>query len=442
MELPINQVICGDSVEVMKDFPADSIDLVVTSPPYWGLRDYGIDGQIGLEDHPQKYIDELVNVARQIRRVLKKSGSFYLNLGDTYFSTMGNNSTFSKDTTVKGSRERRHYEHKIKQSNWLQPKQLMLIPSRVAIALQEDGWILRNDIVWYKPNHMPSSGKDRLTCSWEHVFHFVKSRKYFYDLDAIRKPHKLDANQMEYRKKLWASRGKDTTFQFSKEKRQKSENGYAIGRRHSGYFDADGSPRFNLKGKNPGDVRKIETTAQFFIEKGSGGNVNLPSPEHPKGKNPGDFWKINTQPFKGAHFAVFPEKLIGPIVKAGCPEWICRKCGKPRTRITKRVKLKPRIINGAESGIQYSSGEKGFVQKGTRMGDSIHETIGFSDCGCGAGFHGGIVLDPMCGSGTALLVAHKLGRRWIGIDLKQDYVKMAKNRLTKECSQHLGDFCG
>jgi len=411
-ELPVNQILCGDCIQVMNEFPKASVDLVVTSPPYWGLRDYGVDGQIGLEDHPNKYIESLVLVARQIRRVLKKSGSFYLNLGDTYFGKLGfteeyaNKKQWHPEKPLRGNCK--------KDGKWLQPKQLMLIPSRTAIALQEDGWVLRNDIVWFKPNHMPSSVTDRLTNSWEHVFHFVKARKYFYDLDAIRKPHKVcgvtDKRPMGVlRQKLYPN-----------SRYNKSDDSHLAQFQYKGKFEGSkdaelfGSPRARTqrdyqytgkgnpnnkrlgagrqvrgecgdnkkrhlgcepKGKNPGDIRKIEQTAEFFIQKGSGGNVNLPASTHPQGKNPSDFWKITTKPFNGAHFAVFPPNLIKPIIKSSCPK-------------------------------------------------------------------NGVVLDPFCGSGTALVVAHKLGRKWVGIDLNPKYKEIALKRLESvgAFSKKLMDF--
>lgn len=184
-----NKVIQHNSLE---PFPLEdtSIDAVITSPPYWGLRDYGCNGQIGLEKHPSEYINHLVSVGKEIKRVLKKTGSFYLNLGDTY---CGGGKNKPSQTVGKNN----SYQYGGVQPNcnldfdggWLQPKQLMLIPVRVAIALQDDGWVLRNDIIWHKPNPMPSSVKDRLNCTFEHVFHFVKSRKYYYNLDMIREPH-------------------------------------------------------------------------------------------------------------------------------------------------------------------------------------------------------------------------------------------------------------
>ncbi|GAI31025.1 unnamed protein product, partial [marine sediment metagenome] len=159
-------------------------------------------GQLGLEPHPNMYIDHLVMICREIRRVLKKSGSFYLNLGDTYCgSGCGTNDyRTEKSKSIQGIGKNKNLyktggiSAKLKyDSCWLQPKQLMLMSSRVAIALQDDGWILRNDIIWHKPNPMPSSVKDRLNNTFEHVFHFVKSKKYYYDLDAIRIPHKTES---------------------------------------------------------------------------------------------------------------------------------------------------------------------------------------------------------------------------------------------------------
>ena len=257
-ELPVNKVVIGDCLEVMQGWPPDCVDLVVTSPPYWGLRDYGDEtvkvwggdlecehewgeslppaksshknigfaersqqnyrggghkpetiaekylpseagkfcvkceawcGSLGLEPHPQLYIDHLVEICREIKRVLKPSGTFWLNLGDTYFGGGGGNYGSGKSITSKKPHIPNFLNRIKTDSAWLQPKQKLMIPARVAIALQHEGWILRNDIIWWKPNHMPSSVKDRLTCSYEHVFLLVKARRYYFDLDAIRQPH-------------------------------------------------------------------------------------------------------------------------------------------------------------------------------------------------------------------------------------------------------------
>jgi len=190
------------------------------------------------------YIDHLVTIFGEVKRVLKDSGSFWLNLGDTYYSKSGGAET---KNPKRGMVIRRKDNLN---TNWLQSKQKMLIPERVAIALQEDGWILRNDIIWYKPNHMPSSVKDRLTSSYEHVFFFVKSRKYYFDLDSIRVPQKdISIKRASY-------------------------------------------------GFKSGKIDKASTR----------GLVNFKG--YTKGKNPGDMWIVSTKPFKGAHFAVFPTTLI------------------------------------------------------------------------------------------------------------------------------------
>jgi DNA modification methylase len=423
-ELPINEILVGDCVSVMKELPSESVDLVVTSPPYWGLRDYGVDGQIGLEEHPNSYIESLVLVAKQVKRLLKKSGSFYLNLGDSYYTHKGDiyniGSQKHKNAQVKGLR----IKHK---SNWLQPKQLLLIPSRVAVALQNDGWILRNDIVWYKPNHMPSSVQDRLTNSWEHVFHFVKARKYYYDLDAIRKPHTVcgvtDKRPMGVlRQKLYPNSTYNKSddphlaqFQY-KGKFEGSENAelfgsprartqrkkpYAVQERNKDYVEVRNPPSLEkikkylnlwrkkrgftideienkLNSQAPhhwfngesyptvGDWLKIKKLLQFDNKFDTQmieiSYKNAKKQNSPKGKNPGDMWKVSTKPFSGAHFATFPPNLIKPMIKSSCPK-------------------------------------------------------------------DGVVLDPFCGSRTALVVAHKLGRKWLGIDINSEYKEIAMKRL-------------
>lgn len=254
--LPINQIVCGDCCEVMQTFPKESVDLVMFSPPYWGLRDYGEEtatvwggkkdcehewqeekhkfhggtkagekqltnrgsfhndfigqhgfcvkcgawkGQLGLEPHPSMYIDHMVTVCSAVKRVLKKSGSLYLNVGDTYCGSHAGygdyrhaNKRGISNVELYNTIEKPQSKFKDK-DGWLQPKQKLMMPSRLAIALQHEGWILRNDIIWHKPNHMPSSVRDRLTNAYEHIFHFVKARRYFYDLDAIRQPHKISS---------------------------------------------------------------------------------------------------------------------------------------------------------------------------------------------------------------------------------------------------------
>lgn len=391
----INHIYEGDVRGVISSFPNESINLIVTSPSYWGLRDYGASavsdwgdwkGQLGLEPHPQQYIDHLVLVCRELKRVLRKDGCFYLNMGDTYFGGKGKSSfelPHEVDARrVRGKTIQRSYHTPIlnksknlgrpqdlvkQDGRWLQPKQLLLMPSRVAVALQEDGWILRNDIVWHKPNHMPSSVKDRLTNAWEHVFHFVKSKRYWYDLDAIRKPSHTTR---------W--------------------------------------------GKNP----KYEQQQSGLETQGY----------NPRGKNPGDVWRIPTRPFRGAHFAVFPEALVEPLVKSSCPQWVCKQCGKPRTRLVETTKENTWRKTPKAKGADGSSSDDVKRKRGLQYHQrwmTQHETIGWSDCGCGSGWRGGVVLDPFAGSGTTCLVARKLLREYVGVEINPEYVAMARKRLAK-----------
>ncbi len=449
MSLPVNKVIVGDCVEVMQTWPAGSVNLVVTSPPYWGLRFYGEEtvrvwggdpecehsfslsappprkrskkdivnqnsiqsykdnpsaydstescfcskcgawrGSLGLEPHPQLFIDHLVEICREIKRVLKPSGTFWLNLGDTYCSSgkwvnkkLGDIGKQNRSVEG-GSVDAYSMRGKLKpDGGWIQPKQKLMIPARVAIALQHEGWILRNDIIWEKPNAMPSSVKDRLTCVHEHVFLFAKQRRCYFDLDAIRVPHKENTLQRE-------------------------EYGHKISK--------------FMGGQN----RHKELLEKGFIK------MNM----SPLGKNPGDIWRIPTTPFPGSHFAVFPPKLIEPIVKAGCPRWICSRCGKPRTRITEKKGYieHPQREGRNVKAVQFSKEENKYVSGGTLGLISQEKTVDWSDCGCGEDWVGGVVLDPFAGSGTALRVARKLGRRFIGIEINPEYAAMAEERVRSD----------
>jgi len=421
----LNKIIQHD---VTKKFPLPNncIDVCITSPPYWGLRDYGVDGQIGLEKHPNEYIGHMVQVAREVKRVLKKSGSFYLNLGDTYCgSGMGtwNVPDNYKSKQVYFMGKGKAVSAKVKNDGgWLQPKQLMLIPVRVAIALQDDGWVLRNDIIWHKPNPMPSSVKDRLNNTFEHVFHFVKSRRYYYDLDSIREPHKTEFRPT----RPITSHGKEPN--------------------PSGGSNNLTYNKMNPEGKNPGYVfnNKASELKQVMYGEDKIGRSRLRAgldtktneeKQHPYGKNPGDFWNICTQPFTSynpdmEHFAVFPEELIVKPIKSSCPKEICKKCGKPRTRITK---TNTTYESGSGKSGRRPKGKykdkdgTGIIGKNLRMGPTPHvETIGWSDCGCNAGFNSGVVLDPFGGRGTVGRVAKRLGLNYVIFDIKPEYCELAR----------------
>jgi len=181
----LNQIICGNAAQLIKELPDDSINLIITSPPYFGCRVYGNE-TLGREENPIDYINNLLKYTIEFKRILHKEGSFYLNIGDIYFGTKG----FSRNKGNYARKTDKHYfEHKIVKPDgkYLQYKQLLMLPERIAIGMQEQGWILRNKIIWEKPNPVPSYSPDRRYPVYEHIFHFVKSRKYFFDLGIAKK---------------------------------------------------------------------------------------------------------------------------------------------------------------------------------------------------------------------------------------------------------------
>ncbi len=199
MNLPINQIITGDCLEVMRGWPDESVQCVITSPPYWGLRDYGVDGQLGLEKTPEEYVAKMVEVFREVRRVLRKDGTLWLNLGDSYAGSWGNSGRRPELDGGPGVQREKNTEY-FERGGWderrerpassyridgLKPKDLIGIPWRVALALQANGWYLRSDIIWSKPNPMPESVTDRPTKAHEYIFLMSKSATYYYDAKAI-----------------------------------------------------------------------------------------------------------------------------------------------------------------------------------------------------------------------------------------------------------------
>ena len=311
----------ADSREAWKHLPEHSVDAIVTSPPYFGLRDYGVDGQVGLEDNPQEYVDDLADLLTGYgSRVLKPGGSLWLNLGDTYSNTAAGWDNKMNERREGGSDDKqRAHEDRMKGRKRgvdFPSKCLLMIPERVALALIARGWILRNRVVWAKPNGMPSSVTDRLSTKHEALFHLVRQPRYYYDLDAIREPHStVDENGNIVG---W---GKPATTDW----RERANNG--------------------------------ATSAAGLGLSMMGG--------HPSGKNPGDVWTIPTQPYPDAHFAVFPPELVRRPILATVPE-------------------------------------------------------------------GGTVLDPFFGSGTTAVMARKLGRKAVGVELNPDYCRLAADRFRQD----------
>lgn len=266
-----NRVINSDCIRGLKDLPNCSVNCCVTSPPYYGLRDYGVDGQIGLEETPEAYVEKMVAVFREVRRVLKNDGTMWLNLGDSY-SSHKDCKSIGQTIALGTSREHAHEmelgksrvrDSKMLKSQGYKNKDLIGIPWMVAFALRADGWYLRQDIIWHKPNPMPESVTDRCTKAHEYIFLLSKSARYYYDADAIKEPL-ADVNR--------------TNFQ-------------------------SGS-RPNGKNKDRNDNDLSERSKDVVYED----------------RNKRSVWTVTTKPFSEAHFATFPEDLIVPCIKAGCPE--------------------------------------------------------------------------------------------------------------------------
>jgi DNA modification methylase len=267
----------GDAIEVLKTIPDQSINTCITSPPYWGLRDYGVEGQIGLEKTPEEYVSKIVEVFREVKRVLRDDGTLWLNLGDSYAGSWGNYAPTGQGGQRPKNTERwqrRAYEDK---TDWrpptsnkhkgLKPKDLVGIPWMVALALRADGWYLRSDIIWHKPNALPESVKDRPTKAHEYIFLLSKSRKYYYDADSIKEPSSdLEKSKKRYEKP------------FGGKKAEELLKTNQVHTRTIGMREFDGK------------------------------------------RNKRTVWTVPTRPFPEAHFATFPPDLIEPCILAGCPE--------------------------------------------------------------------------------------------------------------------------
>src|SRR3990167_5025184 len=334
----VNMIIQGDSLEILKTLPDESIDCAITSPPYWALRDYGVKGQLGLEPTFQEYITKLCDIFDEVKRVLKKEGTCWVNIGDTYASGGGaSRHKGYNDPKYPNGRTGEFEEPNTNPQKGATEKSLCQIPSRFAIEMTNRGWILRNKIIWNKPNCMPSSAEDRFTVDFEEIFFFVKSKKYYFE------------QQLE--KAIWAE----------KDYRSKIEGGVL-----SGGKTATGE----YATKRVAYSKKVKDSVEFFGEgSGNPGNglygstLGEITPNMEMGlKNKRTVWRINTKGYSEAHFATYPEALVEPMIKAGCPK-------------------------------------------------------------------NGTVLDIFMGSGTTAIVALQLDRKYLGIELNEEYIKIAQDRI-------------
>jgi len=385
------KIIQGNCIDKLKDLDDKSVQCVVTSPPYWGLRDYGESDQLGLEETPQEYVQSLVNIFREVKRVLRDDGTVWLNLGDSY------NNQSTNRTGQKGyndGRLNRNKRFSIGGVKGLKIKDLVGIPWRVAFALQDDGWYLRQDIIWAKPNPMPESVKDRCTKSHEYIFLLTKNPKYYYDTEAI----KEESTWVESRPSGMVRNGKQ--YRDKVKGKYSDKNDYGGGGSsflgHSGLYKANGE---------------------------------LISPSGTRNKR--DVWTITTKPYSEAHFATFPTEIPELCIKAGTSEYgQCSNCQKPYIREIEREKNPDRDMESQRKYYAERTGRTdGHISGPSGLVDSVKFIGWIPDCDCKAEVQPQVVLDMFAGAGTTGLVSDRLGRDSILIELNKDYTDLLEKRI-------------
>jgi len=376
--MPKATILQGDVLEQLKRLPSNSVHCCVTSPPYWGLRDYGVDGQIGIEQTFSEWLDKMVEIFEEVRRILHPSGTCWVNMGDSYNSSMSRGSY--------GNQSKNGYsEHGSKKSQFagLHAKNLVGQPWRLAFAMQSAGWILRSDVVWHKPTAMPSSVTDRPTSAHEYIHLHAKKARYFFDMDAVRNKDK------EVSPEKYAAAA--ASMKALEAERKESGSHWAGGGAH----------------------RTMNQSIQ-----------------HPSGSALRDVWSIVSEPSAEGHFAAFPSQLPRLCILAGTSvKGCCPKC------------LEPWIPIIESNGVSQHGGKRKRADApGAEVSPSsvfrtgvINEkrVTGWSaNCKCGAGEPiPCTVLDPFLGSGTTAIVALRHQRNAIGIELNPDYVEMAYRRI-------------
>jgi DNA modification methylase len=417
-----------------------SVQCVVTSPPYWGLRDYGISDQIGLEATPAAYVAHIVAVMRECWRVLKDDGTLWLNLGDTFNS--GGGTTRANGTGLRDNRPReKNYRETF---DGLKPKDLCGIPWRVAFALQDDGWYLRSDIIWHKPNPMPESVTDRPTKAHEYVFLLTKQARYYYDAEAIKEPiADVSIDRAKY------------TFESSKRSRANSHIGDT-----SDYMIASQLvPESGMRNKR--SVWTIATSPysgkkdfRCTVCNGTGYPLISKMDMPPMTNEEWLAWCEAAEPCPACngsgeqstnvdHFATFPPALIEPMILAGTSaRGECPHCGKAWVRVVERTNPRltdenysskdatPKMMSGTDRN-DYGTNKTGLAKPGWReLPSATSDTLGWRPkCDCPP--HEPIpqtVLDPFAGSGTTGAVAVKHGRKAVLLDLNLKYIDLQGER--------------
>lgn len=524
----VNRILCGHSLEVLSEIPAESVHMCITSPPYYAKRDYKTQpqiwdgdllcehewneyarpdggghagasaqvgstktdvqrifeskasfclkcgawkGSLGHEPAPELFCKHLCDIFDEVKRVLKKDGSCYVNLGETYWGSGGSightpdTKNFGRNTVEYGAYPTGTLA--MQKHAFLQAKSQSGIPEMFVLEMLKRGWIKRNTILWHKPNAMPESSEDRFTTDFEHVFFFVKNNSTLYwtnekTLKLVAKQPKTSVEGIDWEWRpcrrcggtgyAQQENGTDddspqVTLEsfFNDTEKQEKDNGKKECRKCSGtgrvranlwtghdyYFEQQFEP---YKMNRWGGRYKDNEEVKFSPGEGRAGGAAAMNRKgydcypNPFGRNMRSVWTIKTMSFKGAHFAVYPEELISTPIKAGCPEFVCKNCGMPRVKIYKPT--------GNYLGYSNVHGSKtadhvGVSPTSSLLTKQVQEkaVVGYSVCGCGAEYGSGIVLDPFMGSGTTALVAVKQGRRFIGIDTNPEYVEMATGRI-------------
>lgn len=363
------QILVGDCRARLRQMEAGTVQTCVTSPPYFGLRDYGHAGQIGLEPTPDDFVAAMVEVFREVRRVLRDDGTVWLNLGDSYARNPAKGTT---GTPNGRNIAEQGYSGGAGIPDGAKEKDLIGIPWMVAFALRADGWYLRQDIIWAKPNPMPESVTDRCTKAHEYIFLLSKGPRYFFDAKAIAEP---------------AIYAPGATTEVEREK---------------GYYGG--------KWSNPEEGSRHDGSFKAIRDT----------------RNKRSVWTVASQPFADAHFATYPPDLIEPCILAGTPVACCAACGAPRVPVLDRT---PMVIR--KSGRGDALGEHGATAaSGTMVSPARSVVTGHApSCGCNVQDGVSTVLDPFGGAGTTGLVADRLGRNAVLCELNPAYAAMAEKRL-------------
>lgn len=533
----VNRIFCGHSLEILRQFPAESVHMSMTSPPYWGKRSYktkpqiwdgdpeckhdfsieteagdirfrvsessqvtnhfnpdvwGGDGkghicsicgawmgELGHEPTPELYVKHLCDIFDEVRRILRRDGSCWVNIGETYYGSGGSightpdTKNFGRKTVEYGAFPSGTIAQK--EHGFLQSKSQCCIPEMFKIEMVKRGWIARNTLIWHKPNCTPESADDRFTLDFEHIFFFVKNNDTLYwtnekTLKLITHAPRTSIEGMDWE---WqpcrkcggtgfmadgdeediCQRSLESFFEGNEKSGEQEKTmckkcsgtgkvKYPLWTGHDYYFQQQFEPyKLNRWG---GKFKTNENVKTAPKEKQCGGQgplnrMGYDCYPNPFGRNMRSVWTIKVSNFKGAHFAVYPEELCVRPIQAGCPEFVCKNCGMPRVKI---LKTTGNYLGGSGYGNKTAE-HIGCGPTSSLLTKQVQEkaVAGYTDCGCSADFEPGIVLDPFSGSGTTAFTALKLGRRFIGIDTNPEYVKMAYGRIKPFLEQRtIGGF--